>query len=80
VKITHNNIDAAIGKMEVIVSKGQPFAKRSKARRIRSVLRDMRLEQTRPIKLKEVWFYFQEWLFYNLARIEKEYNEGRQAV
>lgn len=60
---THNKIDKAIEAMEEVVAKGQPFAKANKDRRIREILRWMRIEQERPVLLKEVWFYFKRWLF-----------------
>jgi len=60
--ITHNDFNAAIADMEDIVRKGQPFAKRNKDRRIRTILRDMRMKQLKPIIFKEVWFYFKFWL------------------
>ena len=61
-EITHNKINGSIRGMESIVSKGQPFAKRNKDKRIRAVLREMRVDQTTIPTLKEVWFYFRMWL------------------
>ena len=61
-EITHNNLNGAIDSMNLIVAKGQPFAKRNKDRRIRSTLRQMGAEQAKPITFKEVWFYFRLWI------------------
>ena len=60
-EITHNNLNGAIQDMEVVVNKGQPFAKRNKERRIRAILREMKAEQTKPITLRDVWFYVKFW-------------------
>jgi len=69
---THNKIDRAIEAMEEIVAKGQPFAKANKDRRIREILWWLRVEQKRPIILKEVWFYFWMWLKSKFKRSNKE--------
>ena len=61
-EITHNEINGLISKMEHIVSKGQPFAKRNKNRAIRAVLKDMKSTQTSSPTIKEVWFYFFKWM------------------
>jgi len=60
--VTHNKINEAIAEMEAITEKGQCFVKSSRDRKIRSVLRDMRIEQRRAPALKDVWSYFKIWL------------------
>jgi len=60
-KITHNKINDAISDMESLVSKGQPFAKRNKERKIRAVLRNMKSEQSKII-LKDIWCYIKLWI------------------
>ena len=69
---THNKIDRAREAMEEIVAKGQPFAKANKDRRIREILWWLRVEQKRPIILKEVWFYFWMWLKSKFKSSNKE--------
>ena len=61
-EITHNEINNLISKMEQILLKGQPFAKRNKERRIRKILVDMRLSQNGSLTIKDVWFYFKKWM------------------
>ncbi len=60
-EIIHNNLNGSIGEMEQVVSKGQPFAKRNKERRIRAILRTMWEEQHKPPTFDNVWFYFKLW-------------------
>ena len=71
--VTHSHINKEIAVMEAIVSKGQPYAKRNKDRQIRSVLRNMRIEQRKAITLKNVWFYFKLWLAIKMEENMIEY-------
>lgn len=62
-EITHNNLNSSIAEMGIVVSKGQPFAKRNKERRIRAILRTMWEKQDKPpTTFKNVWFYFKLWI------------------
>jgi len=70
-RIIHNKINLAISEMEEITSKGQPFAKRNKERRIREVLRRMRGEQEVPPGFREVFFYLRMYGISTLHRIWK---------
>ena len=71
---THNHFNYSIDAIEKIVSKGQPFAKANKDRKIRNILRDMRAKQKIPPSFKEVLFYFKEWL---LQRVCKRVTDKR---
>ena len=70
--ITHNQINNAILTMEAIVSKGQPFAKHNKDRRIRAVLRDMRKSQGTPPMLRDVWFYVKMWVVSKIKELNRK--------
>ena len=71
--VTHNNINEAIAEMEAITEKGQRFVKSNRDRKIRSVLRDMRIEQRKAITLKDIWFYFKLWLSIKVEKNMIEY-------
>lgn len=71
--ITHNAINNAILDMEVIVAKGQPFAKANKDRRIRAVLREMRKQQHIPPALKDLWIYLKMWLVAKSKNIYRKF-------
>ena len=59
--------------MEAITEKGQNFVKSNRDRKIRSVLRDMRIEQRTPPTLKDIWSYFKLWLSIKIEKNMIEY-------
>ena len=61
-EIIHNEINNLINAMQLIVAKGQPFAKRNKERRIRAVLRDMWKTQETPPTVHDILFYVKMWI------------------
>jgi hypothetical protein len=69
--ITHNQINGSIDAIEVLVAKGQPYAKANKERQGRAVLRDMREKQSQPPLFKDIWLYFKMWVR-NLFRGKEE--------
>lgn len=64
-EITHNEINNAILKMEVIV------AKANKDRRIRTVLREMRREQGISPSARDIWGYIKIWLIDTIKRLNR---------
>ena len=72
-ELTHNKLNELVGTMEQVVSKGVPFAKRNKDRRIRATLRAMRREQETPLQFKDIWFCFKQWLTNRLSKAKRSF-------
>lgn len=75
--ITHNEINNAILNMELLVAKGQPFAKANKERQIRAVLRDMRKQQGISPTVRDIWAYIKIWVISKLKGLDRRF-KGRK--